>query len=436
MTWREAVTYLDALGVDAMKSRAPSMHRIDALLDVLNHPEREVPVIHVTGTNGKSSVARMATFLLSATGLRAGTYTSPHLESVRERISIAGEPISEEEFGAVFEHLLPYAGYVETQLEEKLTYFEMLTAMFFLWASEAPVDAVVVEVGLGGRHDATNAAPSSVSVITNIGLDHVRLLGGDKKAIAREKAGIVKPSTVAITGERAPDVLAVIDDEVMKVDARLLVFDRDFEVLDNRSSVGGRYLSVKTDRATYDDLFLPVLGAHQGLNAALALQATTSFLPAQDLGYDVITEGFAEVTLPGRLESVGSDDSAATLVLDVAHNPDGMATLVSGLVGGFTFTHVIFVFGALEDKDYTGMLLEMARLPCEVIATRPTTGRAVPPEEIKAIADQNGLECEVHEDVREAVSLARARAGVDELICVTGSHYVVGEARPLLVRTP
>jgi dihydrofolate synthase / folylpolyglutamate synthase len=433
MSWEEAVTYLDALGVDAMKAAGPSTHRIEALLDILNHPEREVAAVHVTGTNGKSSAARMVAALLGATGLRAGTYSSPHLESVRERISVAGEPISEDDFGDVFEHLLPYLSHVESQLEEKLSYFEVLTAMFFLWASEAPVDAVVVEVGLGGKYDATNAVPSSVSVITNIGLDHIALLGADKRSIAREKAGIIKPSSTAITGEQAPEVLSVIEKEAAGAGAPLLALGRDFALLDNRSSVGGRYLSIKTDRASYDELFLPVHGAHQGINAALALQASSSFLPAQDLGRDVVEDGFANVKLPGRLEPIGTEESAATVVLDVAHNPDGMAALMSGLVGAFTFAQIIFVFGALDDKDVNGMLLEMSRVPCEVVAVRPKSARAMEPVEIKAAAERNGIECEVHQDVRGAVSLARARAGSDDLICVTGSHYVVGEARPLLV---
>src|ERR687896_23160 len=205
--YAEAEAYLDALGVDAMKRLAPSLHRIEALCAALDHPERRLQAIHVTGTNGKTSTARIATSLLGATGLTVGTYTSPHLETVRERIALSGELISKDDFGDVFDHMRPFLMHVEESLGERLSYFEVLTALFFLWAAETPVDAAVVEVGLGGRWDATNVMDAQVAVVTNVALDHMSLLGQDRATIAREKVGIIKDDAIVVTGERAPDIL-------------------------------------------------------------------------------------------------------------------------------------------------------------------------------------------------------------------------------------
>jgi dihydrofolate synthase/folylpolyglutamate synthase len=427
VTYRDATAHLSALGIDAMKSLAPSLHRIEAMCEALDHPERQVPAIHVTGTNGKTSTARIASSLLAATGLSVGTYTSPHLQSVRERIALNGEPLSEEAFGDVFSHLAPYLDAVEARLGEKLSFFEVMTAMFFLWAVEAPVDAVVVEVGLGGRWDATNVVPASVAVLTNIGFDHTALLGEDRKTIAREKAGIIKHDAFVVTAERDPAILEVIETEAAGMLASVATLGRDFQVRESSVALGGRYLSVETSARLYEDLFLPLHGMHQGLNAATAIEAVTRFLPGQVLGEEVVAQGLAETVAPGRMETVEG------ILLDVAHNPDGIAALVNSIASSFDFVGGVFVVGILADKDYAGMLRELSRLSPRMVFTAAPTVRSVEPSDLLSTARSLGLdEVVTASDVSEAIAVARDMAG-EGLVCVTGSHYVVGEAREHLL---
>jgi dihydrofolate synthase/folylpolyglutamate synthase len=435
MSYEDALGYLNALGVDAMKGLSPSLHRIEALVDALNHPESGIPAIHVTGTNGKTSSARIASSLLAATGLTVGTYTSPHLQTIRERIAINGRPIEKDAFADVFDHLLPYVQVVERNLGEQLSFFEILTGMFFLWSVEQPVDAVVVEVGLGGRWDATNVVPASVAVVTNVGLDHTGLLGMERETIAKEKAGIAKPNSILVTAERSPNVQAVIASEAEAAGAEMSLLDRDFALLDNTIAVGGRSISLRTSRAQYEDVFLPLHGAHQGVNAAVAAEAVAHFLGGETLLEDVIAEGFAKAVVPGRLESIRRD-TGATVVLDVAHNPEGMSALVQSLVSGFAFDRVTIVLGILADKDHRGMLGELTRLPCRVLATEARNVRSVPREDLVAEARSLDIEVEPVGSVEEAVSAASASTLDTELICVTGSHYVVGEARTRLLGDP
>ncbi|CAN5557696.1 folylpolyglutamate synthase/dihydrofolate synthase family protein [soil metagenome] len=431
----EAQDYLDALGIDVMKKMRPNTERIEALCEALDHPERSAPAVHITGTNGKTSTAAIATSLLAATGLSVGTYTSPHLQSVRERIALNGQPIGESEFGGVFEHIRPFIELVEKQLDDRLTYFEVLTAMFFLWAAETPVDAMIVEVGLGGRWDATNVVDAPVAVITNVGLDHTGLLGTDRETIAREKAGIIKPEAQVVTAERTPSVLQAISDEADKQRATLVGFEKDFSVTDNRIAVGGRYLSINTSTQSYEGLFLPLHGNHQGVNAVVALEAGLRFL-SKPLDHEVVAQGFAEAKAPGRLETVRlHGDEAVPVIVDVAHNPDGMSALVASLLEAFAFERAVFVVGILADKDYRGMLTELTRVPCSVIATRPSNVRSVDVDELTAVATELGLECVAEPDIATAVDVALDEAHAAELVCITGSHYVVGEAREILVGT-
>jgi dihydrofolate synthase / folylpolyglutamate synthase len=432
VSFADAERYLNSLGIDAMKKVGPSLHRIEAICDALGHPEQVVPAVHVTGTNGKTSVARIASALLGATGLTVGTYTSPHLQSVRERIALAGESISEDDFAGLFEHLRPYIDYVQKELGETLTFFEVLTAMFFLWAAEHPVDVAVIEVGLGGRWDATNVVHAPVSVITNVALDHMALLGGDPETIAREKAGIIKPGARVVTAERKPGVLEVIRAEAAQQGAEVSEMGRDFSLLDNRVALGGRFLSVRTSAAEYNGLFLPLHGSHQAINAATALEATTRFLalPPSD---EVVAEGFATSFVPGRLETVRTDGRPGLpVILDVAHNPDGMSALITSLIEAFAFDRVVFVLGILGDKDYRGMLQEIARVPCSIIVTEPKTVRSVPSGELLKAAHEMGLGAKESSGVEAAVAAALMDADDHDLVCVTGSHYVVGEARSFL----
>lgn len=434
MGFEEAVAHLDALGVDAMKSLGPSTHRIEAICEVLGHPENAVPAIHITGTNGKTSTARIAACILAATGLKVGTYTSPHLQSITERIAFNGEALASSTFGEVFDHLFPYLELVERELDEHLTYFEILTAMFFLWAADS-VDAMVVEVGLGGRWDATNLMTNvPVAVVTNVGLDHMGMLGMDHQTIAKEKSGIVKPGATIVTSETKPDVLAIIDGEAHGAGAPVAKFERDFRVLDNALAVGGRYLTLRTSGRDYEGLFLPLHGNHQAINAVTALEAATTFFVDESLGTDVVREGFAGTVVPGRLETLHEDgDDRPPVVLDVAHNPDGMSALISSLLETFAFERAHFVVGILGDKDYRGMLAEIARVPGRIVCTEARTVRSVPAPELRAAAEEAGLSTEVAGSVEEGLDRALADAVAGELVCVTGSHYIVGEARTLLL---
>jgi dihydrofolate synthase/folylpolyglutamate synthase len=362
-----------------------------------------------------------------------GTYTSPHLQSVRERIALNGTPIDEEEFGGVFERIRPFIELVEKRLDDRLTYFEVLTAMFFLWAAESPVDAMVVEVGLGGRWDATNVMDAPVAVITNVGLDHTGLLGMDRETIAREKAGIIKPEAQVVTAERTPSVLQAISAEADKQRATLVGLEKDFSVTDNRIAVGGRFISITTSVENYEGLFLPLHGSHQGINAAVALESTSRFL-SKPLDHEVVAQGFAEARAPGRLETVRlQGDEAVPVVVDVAHNPDGMSALVTSLLEAFAFERAVFVIGILADKDYRGMLTELTRIPCSLIATKPGNVRSVDVDELAGVANELGLECVAEPDVATATDMALDEARAADLVCITGSHYAVGEARTILV---
>ena len=429
MPFAEAKAHLDALGIDAMKSMAPSLHRIEALMDALDHPELKVPAIHITGTNGKTSVARIASSLLTASGLKVGTYTSPHLTSMTERIALNGEPISEDDFGETFDHLVPYLGVVEERLGENLTYFELMTALFFLWAADTPVDVSVIEVGLGGRWDATNVVQAPVAVITNIGLDHTALLG-DRPSTATEKSGIVKRAATLVTAERDPRMLEIIGERVTEQEARMVAIGRDFDVRENKVAFGGRYLSLDTQDRTYDGLFLPLHGAHQGVNAATALQAVDAFLPEGSLSDGVVADGFGGVVAAGRLETIRNDRrDGIPVVLDVAHNPEGLSALIKALAEAFAFDRIVFVVGILQDKDQRGMIAELTRLPSAVIFTQPSFARSESPEVLQEIANELGCPSAVAADVASALDAAFAEASDTDLICVTGSHYVVGEAR-------
>lgn len=433
MGFAEAEAHLNALGIDAMKSMAPTLHRIEALLETLDNPHHRVPAIHVTGTNGKTSVAKIASSLLAATGLTVGTYTSPHLESITERIALNGSPIDEAAFGETFDHIEPFLNVVEAKLDERLSYFELLTAMFFLWAAEAPVDVMVVEVGLGGKWDATNVIAAPVAVITNIGLDHTALLG-DRPSIAKEKSGIIKKDATVVTGERDPAMLEIISAATEEANGLLSRIEKDFSLTENRVAIGGRYLSLSLTSRQYTGLFLPLHGSHQGTNALVALEAVTSFLPAGSLAEEVVADGFAGVTAPGRLETVKTDRrEAVPVVLDVAHNPEGVAALVASLSEAFAFENAIFVIGILQDKDHKGMIAELTRIPSKVVFTEPHFARAASTQELKQAAEELGCPSTSVKSVPAAIEAALSAAGENDLVCVTGSHYVVGEARSHLL---
>jgi dihydrofolate synthase/folylpolyglutamate synthase len=362
------------------------LDRMRRMVELMGDPQRAYPVIHLTGTNGKGSTARMITALLSALGLSVGTYTSPDLERVNERLAWNGEPIADEDLVQV----LDAVGDLEVALDEPPTRFEILTAAAFGWFADVAVDVAVVEVGLGGRWDATNVADGRVAVVTNVSLDHQDVIGPTRADIAREKAGIIKPDSTLVLGETDPKLVEIF----RSVKAReVWQRDTDFGCVQNRLAHGGRLLELRTPAASYEDVLLPVHGAHQGDNAAAALAAAQALFgaPIED---DVVAEAFASVRLPGRLEVV---DRHPLVVLDGAHNPAGARALAGALDEAFPEqTGRIVVIGLLRGRDPSAMLVGLdaakARL---VVACPPPSPRALPAADLVAAARGLGVEAEV-----------------------------------------
>ncbi len=406
----------------------PDLERMRRLADVLGHPEQAAPVVHVTGTNGKTSTARALTALLSAKGLRVGTFTSPHLERINERLATDGEPISDVDLAEVLTDLAglePLLG-----VGVRLTWFEILTGAALRWFADLPVDVAVYEVGLGGRWDATNVIDASVAVVTNIGLDHVEFLGPTRADVAGEKAGIVKPGSTLVLGEQDPNLRPIFERERP---AELWLAGRDYECTRNELAVGGRILDLRTPAAAYEDVFLDLHGSYQGDNFAAALAASEAFFGAP-LDDRLVRDAAATVRSPGRLEIVGHDP---LLVLDGAKNLEGAECSAAAVREEFGARSVILVVGMLYGKDPEAMLRALgagrSRL---VVACPPPSPRAQPAATLVAAALRLGVGAVEAESVAEALQVAIDAAGPDDLILVTGSLYTVGSARAALaVRT-
>ncbi|MET8309528.1 MULTISPECIES: folylpolyglutamate synthase/dihydrofolate synthase family protein [unclassified Micromonospora] len=419
------------------------LDRIESLLDLLGSPQRAYPAIHLTGTNGKTSTARMIDSLLRAFGLHTGRYTSPHLETVRERISLDGEPVSEERFAAVYREIRPLAELVDAGSDEPLTYFDMTTALAFATFADAPVDIAVVEVGLGGAEDATNVIQAGVCVITPIGLDHTEWLGDTLQDIALAKAGIIHQGATVIAAAQEEEAARPLLERCAEVGATLAREGAEFGVLGRSLAVGGQVLTLQGLGGIYEDVFIPLHGAHQAQNAAVALAAVEAFLGAgttRQLDVEVVREGFAEASSPGRLERVRN---APTVLLDGAHNPHGMAATVKALQEEFAFSKLVAVVGVLADKDASSLLELLEPVVDLVVVTRNTSPRAMPTAELAALAGEIFGEerVEVAEEMPDAIELAVALAEEDvpgELsgvgVLVTGSVVTVADARRLLKR--
>ena len=419
------------------------IERIRELLDTLGTPQRAYPSIHLTGTNGKTSTARMIDGLLRAHGLHTGRYTSPHLETVRERISLDGDPISEERFVAVYNEVAPVAELIDPRWPEPLTYFDMTTALAFATFADAPVDVGVIEVGLGGAEDATNVIDAGVAVITPIGLDHTEWLGETIEEIAWAKAGIIHKGATVITAAQTDEAMRPLLERAADVGATVAREGGEFGVMRRTQAVGGQVLSLQGLGAVYEDVFLPLFGAHQAQNAAVALAAVEAFLGAgttRALDPEVVREGFSGVSTPGRLERVRS---APTILLDGAHNPHGMAATVQALEEEFTFRRLVAVVAVLADKDVRGILELLEPTAAELVVTRNSSPRAMPVEELAAVAVDIFGEDRVHtaetmpDAIEAAVNLAEEDLGGElsgVAIVVTGSVVTVADARKLLKR--
>jgi dihydrofolate synthase/folylpolyglutamate synthase len=417
--------------------------KIERLLDLLGSPQRAYPAIHLTGTNGKTSTARMIDSLLRALGLHTGRYTSPHLETVRERISLDGEPVDERRFVATYREVAPVAALVDEESAETLTYFDMTTAMAFAAFADAPVDVAVVEVGLGGADDATNVLHAGVCVLTPIGLDHTEWLGDTLTDIALAKAGIIHKGATVVCAAQDEEAARPILERCAEVGATIAREGSEFGVLRRAVAVGGQVLTLQGLGGRYEEVFLPLHGAHQAQNAAVALAAVEAFLGAgADRGLDpeVVREGFAGATSPGRLERVRS---APTILLDAAHNPHGMAATVAALADEFAFSRLVAVVAMLADKDVPHVLELLEPVADSLVVTRNSSPRAMPVDQLGAIAtDIFGEErVRVAPNMPDAIEAAVELAESDldgELsgagVLITGSVFTVADARRLLKR--
>jgi dihydrofolate synthase/folylpolyglutamate synthase len=419
----------------------PSLDRIAALTELLGDPQHAYRVVHLTGTNGKTSTSRMVDGLLRARGLRTGRFTSPHVESLTERICIDGEPLAEEAFVRAYLDVAPFLDLVDADQPHPLSFFETVVAMAYAAFADAPVDVAVVEVGMGGAWDATNVADGTVAVVTPIAVDHAKYLGGTPETIAVEKAGIIKPGARVVVAEQAPEVSVVLVERAAEVGATLLVEGVDFGVVSRAPAVGGQLLTLRGLRREYDELFLPLYGAHQAQNAALALAAAEA-LGDEALSAEVVAEALGEATSPARLEVVRR---GPTILLDAAHNPHGAAAAVEAIRDSFTFDPLVGVVGVMEDKDVEGLLGELEPVLSEIVCTQNSTARALPAEQLGEIAADLFGEHRVRVAPRlddaldQAVTLAETGGAQGQSIgsggvLVTGSVVTAGEARTLLRR--
>ena len=440
---RPAATFAEA--EDALLSRwpetrlEPSLDRIRAFTDLLGEPQRAYRSIHLTGTNGKTSTARMIDALLSALDLRTGRFTSPHVERMSERISIDGQPIDDEAFVQAFNDIAPYTHLVDAGEPHPLSFFETIVGMAYAAFADAPIDVAVVEVGMGGSWDATNVIDADVAVITPIAVDHANYLGGTRVEIAREKAGIIKPGAVAILAQQEADAAAVLIERATEVGATVAREGLEFGLVSRVPAVGGQAVTLQGLRGRYDELFLPLYGAHQAQNAATALAAVEAFVGGDEpIGDDLVRGAFAELTSPGRLEVVRR---SPTIVLDAAHNPHGAEATAAALEDSFQFHPLIGVISVMGDKDAEGLLAAFEPSLGHVVVTQNSTARAMPAEQLAATArevygeDRVTVVPRLGEAIEEAARLAESGSSdaiSSGAVLVTGSVVTVGEARTLL----
>ncbi|WGX95276.1 folylpolyglutamate synthase/dihydrofolate synthase family protein [Nocardioides sp. L-11A] len=440
---RPAETFAEA--EDALLSRwpetrlEPSLDRIRAFTELLGDPQRAYRSVHLTGTNGKTSTSRMIDALLRALDLRTGRFTSPHVERMSERISIDGEPLDDEAFVRAFNDIAPYTHLVDRAEDHPLSFFETVVGMAYAAFADAPVDVAVVEVGMGGSWDATNVIDADVAVVTPISVDHADYLGGTAVEIAREKAGIIKPGSIAVLAQQSAEVAAVLLERIAEVGATVAREGLEFGVVSRAPAVGGQVVTLQGLRGRYDDLFLPLYGAHQAQNAATALAAVEALVGGEEpLGDDIVRGALAEITSPGRLEVIRR---SPTIVLDAAHNPHGAQATAAALEDSFQFDPLIGVIGVMGDKDAEGLLAAFEPHLAHVVVTQNATARALPADQLAVVAREvfGDDRVSVVPLLADAIDAAAARAeaaGSDALssgaVLVTGSVVTVGEARLLL----
>ncbi|MFL6136097.1 MAG: bifunctional folylpolyglutamate synthase/dihydrofolate synthase [Nocardioidaceae bacterium] len=418
----------------------PSLDRIEAFTELLGDPQRTYPVIHLTGTNGKTSTSRMIDTLIRAAGLRTGRFTSPHVESMTERISLDGEPLTEQQFVDAYRDVASLAQLSDEEGTHPLSFFEMVVGMAYATFANAPIDVAVVEVGMGGSWDATNVADATVAVLLPVAVDHSAYLGERPIDIAREKVGIIKPGSTVVSAVQSPEVAEVIAERAAEVGATVVWEGRDFGVEYRVPAVGGQMLRLRGLRAEYDEVFVPLYGAHQGQNAAVALAAVEAFLTDEPLEGDLVRGGFEQVTSPGRLEVIRR---SPTIVLDAAHNPHGARASAEALEDSFALDPLIGVVGVMADKDYEGLLEAFEPVLAAIVCTQNSTSRALKADDLAEVArgifgiDRVYVAPRLDDAIDQAATLAEEGGVFGEAIgsggvLVTGSVITVGEARAML----
>jgi dihydrofolate synthase / folylpolyglutamate synthase len=420
----------------------PSRERIEALMDVLGEPQKSYRSIHLTGTNGKTSTARMIDELLRGFGLRTGRYTSPHLSSMTERIVLDGTPVSDRVFADAVDEISPFLDLVDAKSDMPMTFFEAITGLAFAIFADAPVDVAVVEVGLGGAWDATNVLEAPVAVVTPIGLDHTEYLGDTVAQIATEKAGVIHAGASAILAAQPVEAAAELLKRAVAVGAHVAREGLEFGVIERQIAVGGQVLNLQGLAGVYEQIFLPLHGAYQAQNAACALAAVEAFFGAGSesgpIDVEVVRAAFAAVKSPGRLEPVRS---APTVLVDASHNPAGMAATVEALGEGFDFRQLVGVVAMLADKDVRGALTVLEPVLDQIVVTQNSSPRAMSADDLAALAvevfgaDRVTVEPRLDDAIETAVQLAEDNAdGVlaGSGVLVTGSVATAGEARTLL----
>ena len=415
----------------------PSLDRISALTDLLGSPQLSYPTIHLAGTNGKTSTSRMIDALMSELGYRTGRYTSPHLESFLERISIKGQPISPDEFIKNYNDIALYFELVDSKQPHKISYFEALTAIAFVAFAEHPVDVAVIEAGLGGQWDATNVVQSQVSVMTPIGLDHMEYLGDTLEKIAQTKSGIFKPESNVVLAAQTPEVAKVLMAKVAQVSAIPFRQGVEFSLANRAIAVGGQLISINGLHGLIDDIFLPLHGAHQANNAAIALAAAEAFTGVK-LDFDLVRSAFSKVSSPGRCEVVHRDP---TIIIDAAHNPHGAKALVATISAEFDFETLIGVVAVLGDKDATGILVELSQVVDYLIVSESSSPRALRANELAKVAAKffKPEQIEIIPELRGAITYATEKATLSNqvnegvsAVLITGSVVTAGQARGIL----
>ena len=414
----------------------PTLERIAALVDILGSPQLTYPTIHVGGTNGKTTTSRMIDSLLFEMGLRTGRFTSPHLESYLERIAINGQPIDPKAMIFSYNDIAAYLDFMDTKFETPISFFEAMTALAFAAFAEHPIDVGVIEVGMGGEWDATNVIDADVSVIMPIDLDHTEYLGSTIAEIAKTKAGNIKEGGFVILAQQQPEAAVELLKRAAEVGADIAREGVEYIIESRALAVGGQLLTIKTSKDTYEEIFLPLHGKHQASNAAAALVAVEAFFGEQELDYDAVIAGFANVQSPGRCEVLHRDP---TIIIDAAHNPHGARAITETIQGEFTFDEVIGIVASMSDKDVRGALVEFEKVMDSIIVTKNSSPRSMEVAELENIATEvfgservfssETLELAIDKAIKDSVRpLSEDTVGV----LITGSVVTVGEARTIV----